>query len=181
MALDYLPSPGWAVIYGETPSATRWSELGDNDDALATGAGIDDLAILTRHLAANAVTGAKILNYSTKRQNDTTNTTESAALIQTGWGRMTMGGGSAYNIENVVFPTAYTSAPIVILTPGGDRTAAQGAGTYGQGGNNVHGQIYGGALEPTTVGFKAKVGTSAGGGTYSAGDTVYYQWIAIGV
>jgi hypothetical protein len=60
MALDYLPSPGWAVIYGETPSATRWSELGDNDDALATGAGIDDLAILTRHLAAKAVTGAKV-------------------------------------------------------------------------------------------------------------------------
>ncbi len=60
MALDYLPSPGWAVIYGETPSATRWSELGDNDDALATGAGIDDLAILTRHLAADSVTPAKL-------------------------------------------------------------------------------------------------------------------------
>ena len=55
MALDYLPSPGWAVIYGETPSATRWSELGDNDDSLATGAGIDDLAILNRHLALSSV------------------------------------------------------------------------------------------------------------------------------
>lgn len=62
MALDYLPSPGWAVIYGETPSATRWSELGDNDDALATGAGIDDLAILTRHLAAGAATDDKWRN-----------------------------------------------------------------------------------------------------------------------
>lgn len=50
MALDYLPSPGWAVIYGETPSATRWSELGDNDDALATGAGLDSNFLLTRHL-----------------------------------------------------------------------------------------------------------------------------------
>lgn len=62
MALDYLPSPGWAVIYGETPSATRWSELGDNDDALATGAGIDDAAILTRHLATDAVTPIKLSN-----------------------------------------------------------------------------------------------------------------------
>lgn len=60
MALDYLPSPSWAVIYGETPSATRWSELGENDDALATGAGIDDLAILTRHLNAGAVTNEKM-------------------------------------------------------------------------------------------------------------------------
>lgn len=60
MALDYLPSPSWAVIYGETPSADRWSELGENDDALATGAGIDDLAILTRHLADINVTTRKM-------------------------------------------------------------------------------------------------------------------------
>lgn len=61
MALDYLPSPGWAVIYGETPSATRWSELGDNDDALATGVGIDDLAILNRHLASG-ISATKLTN-----------------------------------------------------------------------------------------------------------------------
>lgn len=60
MALDYLPSPGWAVVYGETPSADRWSELGENDDALATGAGIDDAAILNRHLSAAAVKAANI-------------------------------------------------------------------------------------------------------------------------
>lgn len=60
MALDYLPSPSWAVIYGETPSATRWSELGTNDDALATAAGIDDLAILTRHLNLGAVIPEKL-------------------------------------------------------------------------------------------------------------------------
>jgi len=60
MALDYLPSTGWAVIYGETPSATRWSELGENDDSLATGAGIDDLAILRRHINAAAVDVSKV-------------------------------------------------------------------------------------------------------------------------
>lgn len=50
MALDYLPSPSWAVIYGETPSADRWSELGENDDALATGAGWDDDSVKARHM-----------------------------------------------------------------------------------------------------------------------------------
>lgn len=64
MALDYLPTPSWSVVYGETPSASKWSELGANDDALATGAGIDDLAILTRHIANGGagagVTGAKL-------------------------------------------------------------------------------------------------------------------------
>ena len=60
MALDYLPSPSWAVIYGETPSADRWSELGENDDALATGAGIDDDAIIARHIANAAVKKANM-------------------------------------------------------------------------------------------------------------------------
>lgn len=60
MALDYLPSPGWAVVYGETPAADRWSELGENDDALATGVGLDDSAIKTRHLDNASVTSPKI-------------------------------------------------------------------------------------------------------------------------
>lgn len=59
MALDYLPSPSWAVIYGETPSADRWSELGENDDALATGAGWDDGAVALRHMADGLVTPVK--------------------------------------------------------------------------------------------------------------------------
>lgn len=60
MALDYLPTPNWAVVYGEVPSASKWSQLGTNDNSLATGAGVDNLAILTRHLNAKAVTEAKI-------------------------------------------------------------------------------------------------------------------------
>lgn len=49
MPLTYLPSPNWAVVYGEVPSATRWSELGLNDNSLATGAGFDSNIILARH------------------------------------------------------------------------------------------------------------------------------------
>lgn len=80
MALDYIPSPGWAVIYGETPSATRWSELGDNDDALATGAGLDDNSIIARHVASNAIaaknlaTNAIKLGYAQITANFTTTT-----------------------------------------------------------------------------------------------------------
>lgn len=171
----------WSVVYGEQPTAAKWNQLGTNDAGFKDGTNIDAGAITNNHLASTAVTGSKIVNYRTRRQNDTTNADETTALVQTGWGRMTAGGGSAYAIETVTFPTAFASAPIVIVTAGGDRTAAQGAGNYGQGGNNVHGQIFGSALEPTATNFKAKVGTSAGAGTYSAGDTIYYQWIAIGV
>lgn len=126
------------------------------------------------------MTGAKISSYRALRQNDTTNVIETAAIVQSGWGRIVTAGGSAYAIETVTFPQSYSNIPIVIVTAGGDRAAAQGAGNYGQGGNNVHGQVFGAVLEPSLTGFKAKVGTSAGGGTYSAGDIVYYQWIAIG-
>lgn len=78
MALDYLPSPGWAVVYGETPSADRWSELGENDDALALGAGIDDDAIIARHIAAQAVKGEH-LDY-TSMGNLTINKTNSQTM-----------------------------------------------------------------------------------------------------
>lgn len=60
MALDYLPTPNWAVVYGEVPSASKWSQLGTNDNSLATGSGIDDLAIITRHLADGAATTRKM-------------------------------------------------------------------------------------------------------------------------
>lgn len=60
MALDYLPTPNWAVVYGEVPSASKWSQLGTNDNALATAAGIDDLAILTRHINDKAATTRKL-------------------------------------------------------------------------------------------------------------------------
>lgn len=148
------------------------------NDLAVTTAKINDLAVTTAKLADAAVTGVKIGSYNAKRQNDTTNTTENTAKIQTGWGRITQGGGSAYGIETVTFPEAFTTVPIVIVVHGGDRSAAQGAGNYGQGGNNVHGQVFGAALEPTTTNFKAKIGATAG--NYSNGDTTYYQWIAIG-
>lgn len=97
MALDYLPSPGWAVIYGETPSATRWSELGDNDDALATGAGIDDLAILTRHLADVNVTTRKM------------KPTYSVTAGNSGASRQTMVGAGTFAITGL--SKSYTSGP----------------------------------------------------------------------
>jgi hypothetical protein len=171
----------WSVVFGEQPTAAKWNQLGANDAGFKDGTNIDAGAIITAKLADSAVTGVKIANYKNLRQNDTTNSTETAAVIQSGWGRMTAAGGSAYAIETVTFPQAYTSIPLVIACAGGDRSAAQGAGNYGQGGNNVHGQIFGSAIEPSTTNFKVKVGTSAGAGTYSAGDTIYYQWIAIGV
>ena len=40
-----LPYPSWNVVYGEIPAASKWSQLGANDDALAAGTAFTDRAI----------------------------------------------------------------------------------------------------------------------------------------
>lgn len=46
---------GQTFVFGETPSATKWQYLWDNDYALADGTGIDNNAIAARSLATNAI------------------------------------------------------------------------------------------------------------------------------
>lgn len=50
----------WSVVFGEQPTAAKWNQLGTNDAGFKDGTNIDNLAILTRHIAALAVTEAKI-------------------------------------------------------------------------------------------------------------------------
>lgn len=54
-----IPYPGWSVVYGEIPAASKWSQLGANDDALANGTGLDDLSIAARHYQAGSITPVK--------------------------------------------------------------------------------------------------------------------------
>lgn len=51
-----LPFPGWNVVFGETPTAAKWSELGSNDDGLAAGTGLNTNAVTADKLATNAIT-----------------------------------------------------------------------------------------------------------------------------
>lgn len=51
---------GQTFTFGETPSATKWNYLWENDYALADGSGISAGAITTAKLAAAAVTSSKI-------------------------------------------------------------------------------------------------------------------------
>ncbi len=43
---------GQSFVFGEQPSATKWNYLWDNDYALADGSGIEDDAIIARHISA---------------------------------------------------------------------------------------------------------------------------------
>ena len=55
-ASGYAP---WSVVVGEQPTTTKWNILGTNDASFYSGNGINDQAIVFRHLQADMVpTGA---------------------------------------------------------------------------------------------------------------------------
>ncbi len=49
-----------SFVAGEQPSADKWNKLGSNDASFNDGTGIADNAIITRHIADNAITAAEI-------------------------------------------------------------------------------------------------------------------------
>lgn len=133
-----------------------------------------DNAVSTAKIADGAITGAKISTYKVLRQDNTTNSTESAARMLTGWGVITPGTAAA-GAEVVTFNSAFTSRPIVVLVCGGDNASST---TYGDGAVNIK-QAYGVAHTVTTTGFTALV-RSTDGSNWGSGNTVFYQWVAIG-
>lgn len=112
-----VPNPGWNVVYGEIPAATKWSQLGANDDALAAGTGISDGAIINRHLAANIVKMAN-MDFSTW-----------PAFLASGSASQNIIGGAAavpFIANTEVFDIAgnYNNASYIFTVPPG------GAGVY---------------------------------------------------
>lgn len=142
---------------------------------VVTTAKILDANVTTAKIADGNVTGDKLLNYKTQRQNDTTNITEATAVIQTGWG-VIVPGTFAVASETVTFPVAFTNKPIVTVSFGGDATSAT---TYGSGGFTIK-KASGAAIAISNTNFGAYVFT-LDGSNWSAGNAVFYQWIAIGI
>jgi hypothetical protein len=110
-----------------------------------------------------------------RRNNNGSNTTEPNALIQSGYGVITPGAASSGN-QAVTFPIPYTSAPIVVITFGGD---AASSSAYGAGNNTVKLFAAAKAVGITNTGFTAWI-YATDNTAYAAGNTAFYQWIAIG-
>lgn len=125
------------------------------------------------HLALSAG-ASKLVKTSVLRQDDTTNTYQLGnSVIITGWGVITPGVTSVVT-ETVNFGVTFLQNPIVVAICGGDAAAAT---TYGSGGNNIQGSIATKAYSITTTSFIIHM---AAAGNYAAGNTVFYQWMAIG-
>lgn len=56
---------GQTFTFGETPSATKWNYLWENDYALADGTGIEDDAIDSRHYVDGSIDGEHLSTNST--------------------------------------------------------------------------------------------------------------------
>jgi hypothetical protein len=118
---------------------------------------------------ATAVSGGK-------RQDDTTNSTVPNQILQSGFGVGVVGVANAYS-EVITFPTAFTTRPIVVGTFGGDHASST---LYGNGGSNIHGLVTFKIVDITLTSFRIYIYQN-GGTNWNAGNTVFYQWLAVGV
>jgi len=124
---------------------------------------------------AQKIKSVQIDGLPVKRQNNTTNTTPANARVETGWGVMVATAANNAQ-ETVTFATAFSTAPIVIVGTGGDHASST---TYGDGSLAIK-AFYTGSGGISTSGFTAYART-VDATNWTAGNTIFYQWVAIGV
>ena len=128
----------------------------------------------TDHLALSAGT-SKLVKLTVLRQDDTTNTYQVGnSVMLTGWGYIVPGVASTAT-ETVTFGITFIQRPIVVCTFGGDNA---GATTYGSGASTIKTAL-GEATSITTTTFVPVI-VSRDASNWGAGNTVFYQWMAIG-
>lgn len=140
-------------------------------DRLVARATTDTLTNKTIDGASNTV--SDILP-KVSRNNNGTDITEAASKFQSGWIAVTPGSVSKGS-QAISFPVSYTNVPIVMVNFGGDTIGA--TSTLGSGGANVN-NCYAEAISLTVSGFTIRY---IGDGTWSGVNTIYFQWIAIGI
>lgn len=131
---------GQTFTFGEQPSATKWQYIWDNDYALADGTGIEDDAILTRHIADSQIINALIADNIIASNKFLKESTTSVSFAS-GWSslsghtvRATRKGGWVHLFGIATKASSGWSASDVILTlPTGYRMANGIVDTAGYG------------------------------------------------
>jgi len=164
----------WSVVFGEQPTAAKWNQLGQNDAGFKDGTNIDNLAILTRHLADSNVTSAKLAQAFVKGryQANTTNSTIADKAVQMGFNYVPIV-ASTNGSRSVTFPTAFSEVPILLpcilsYNPSVPASAGDLGGALGVGPRISISSL-------TATGFTAQVYQPS-----SSTTNFVYHWIAIG-
>lgn len=146
------------------------------------GAPIPDGSITDAKFSSSAVVKLGSDNYvrlsKLPYQSDTTNSSQTDVLIQSGWGWVSSGGGgSSLLSESVTFPVSYTTLFTVQLTVVGTNSSADPT-TIIQLTGDTAGDVLGSVEQPTLSGFIADLKLLSG--TFGASQRWGYSWIAIG-
>lgn len=150
-----------------TGAITAATTLTTTTGAVASGS--------ANHLALSAGT-SKLVKTTVLRQDDTTNSYQTGNTVTlTGWG-VGVPGAIASLTETVTFGVTFTQRPIVIAVFGGDNIS--GTLTYGAG-TGARKSAFAEALAITTTSFSIIIKTNDAT-SWTAGDSVFYQWMATG-
>jgi len=181
----------WSVIFGETPSSSKWNILGANDASLRDGTGIlinNNQAIQAAQAGGSAKDLIKlatddILRLSQVRtQTDNSDSIASATseniLLQLGWGQI-IGVAATSMQETVTFPTAFgTILGVVVSLTAAKSTPAASAitGLDTEEGGGAGWSVS--ASDITTSNFNLTYARNTG--NFSASIYYGYSWIAWG-
>lgn len=183
-AAVYQSSPTISTPTITTPTISDFTNS-NHDHSNAAGGGnlgtVTATSLTTNTISANGANHVslsagpnKLVKTTLLRQDNTTNTYQMGnSVMLTGWG-VIVPGVTDTATEAVTFGVTFAQPPILTMTAGGDHASSA---TYGSGGNNVQGRIDGKAYGITTTGFTAYM---IAAGNWAAGNTVFYQWVAIG-
>ncbi len=112
------------------------------------------------------------------RQNNTTNSTVSNQLIQSGWGYIP-GAATNYLTETITFPVEFDSAPIVVVTFIGQRATADGTPDNSSWFNTAPAD-FAMTEDIAKSGFKVWLWQRDSGSNFATSQNYGYTWIAIG-
>lgn len=147
---------------GEQPTTAKWNKLWSNDQSFNDGTGI----------GSNAITGDKIASYRVPSQADTTNTTQTAAKVQVGWGQI-LGNGTGSMTKSVTFPIAITTPLAISINFIGYKSGGSAAAAITEFNTKVGAGAFIEAINLTTTGFTANFSNTGSFGAAYHG----YSWI----
>lgn len=157
----------WSVVAGETPTAAKWNLLGSNDASFNDGTGLGN----------GTIQGTKIATYRILTQAIAANTTQTGAIIQSGF-NFVDANATPTTTKAITFPAAFTTLIGLEMGVIGVRTSSDPVAitdfNVAIGGEQV--TVSSGAMSNT--GFTAQLTKTT---NFSAGTRYGFWWRATGV
>lgn len=174
--IDYTTATHWdLLLQGLLASHTLNGTL---KAGIVSSAAIATGAVGTTQIADAAITGSKLTSYKVQSQEDTTNTTQTAATIQCGWGQILGTGSTGIISETLIFPVPVTKVLSLVVTLIGYKSGGAIAAAITEFNTNLDSPISVDAYNITTTGATIKISDNAGtlGSAYHG-----YSWTMIGI